>query len=267
MGPIVCCHLEVSWIIHKDVRFGLLNWLFQRLWIYCQHYQDGQLDQSTRGATWPIFKDQVGYGAYISWLKVSIDHPHDFYRRCLQDRFQREDLPAKLASMSLEPQGEAIKYGFKERVHRFYRGTLFQAIIIGLVSFTQPGIWTALNSKGSHQLFYCILISIPRSRWWWRSKSHLRQSVKCHHLRVSTLLPRNTIKLIVSELWFSAPLFAVSLVIWLEWSGCLSLEQLVTFLTQPRSTATAFSARNGSSYSVPQHAAFLQQLCGHLKPR
>lgn len=31
--------------------------------------------------------------------------------------------------------------------HRFYRGTIFQAVILGLISFTQPGIWTALNSK------------------------------------------------------------------------------------------------------------------------
>lgn len=30
---------------------------------------------------------------------------------------------------------------------RFYRGTLYQAIVLGLVSFTQPGIWDALNSK------------------------------------------------------------------------------------------------------------------------
>ena len=29
---------------------------------------------------------------------------------------------------------------------RFYRGTIYQAIILGLVSFTQPGIWDALNS-------------------------------------------------------------------------------------------------------------------------
>ncbi|PCG95692.1 Major facilitator superfamily domain, general substrate transporter [Penicillium occitanis (nom. inval.)] len=32
---------------------------------------------------------------------------------------------------------------------RFYRGTIYQAIILGLVSFTQPGIWDALNSLGA----------------------------------------------------------------------------------------------------------------------
>ena len=31
-------------------------------------------------------------------------------------------------------------------LHRFYRGTLYQAIVLGLVSFTQPGIWDALGS-------------------------------------------------------------------------------------------------------------------------
>lgn len=36
--------------------------------------------------------------------------------------------------------------GVAERLRRFYRGITFQAIILGLVSFTQPGIWVALNS-------------------------------------------------------------------------------------------------------------------------
>lgn len=30
---------------------------------------------------------------------------------------------------------------------RWYRSTLFNVIIVGLISFTQPGIWNALNSK------------------------------------------------------------------------------------------------------------------------
>jgi hypothetical protein len=32
----------------------------------------------------------------------------------------------------------------KNTLYTFYRSTLFNAIIIGLVSFTQPGIWSAL---------------------------------------------------------------------------------------------------------------------------
>ncbi|KAL2840069.1 hypothetical protein BJY01DRAFT_257501 [Aspergillus pseudoustus] len=33
--------------------------------------------------------------------------------------------------------------------HTFYRGTVFNAIILGLVSFTQPGIWGALSNLGA----------------------------------------------------------------------------------------------------------------------
>ncbi|KZF19549.1 MFS general substrate transporter [Xylona heveae TC161] len=39
--------------------------------------------------------------------------------------------------------------GFTSTLHRFYRGTLYQAIVLGLISFTQPGIWTALNNLGA----------------------------------------------------------------------------------------------------------------------
>lgn len=44
---------------------------------------------------------------------------------------------------------ETVTYhgGVAERLRRFYRGITFQAIILGLVSFTQPGIWVALNSE------------------------------------------------------------------------------------------------------------------------
>ncbi|OMP84068.1 UNC93-like protein [Diplodia seriata] len=34
-------------------------------------------------------------------------------------------------------------------LRKFYRGTIFQAVILGLISFTQPGIWTALNNLGA----------------------------------------------------------------------------------------------------------------------
>ncbi|KAL1311445.1 hypothetical protein AAFC00_001605 [Neodothiora populina] len=53
--------------------------------------------------------------------------------------------------MEFEVERHEEKYhgGVSERLHRFYRGTTFQAIILGLVSFTQPGIWTALNNLGA----------------------------------------------------------------------------------------------------------------------
>lgn len=31
----------------------------------------------------------------------------------------------------------------------FYRSCLFQMIIVGLVGFCEPGIWTALNNLGA----------------------------------------------------------------------------------------------------------------------
>lgn len=47
-------------------------------------------------------------------------------------------------------EGE-VKVSIFEKIRRFYRGTFFQAILLGLVSFTQPGIWVGLNS--TFQLF------------------------------------------------------------------------------------------------------------------
>ncbi|KAE8145186.1 major facilitator superfamily domain-containing protein [Aspergillus avenaceus] len=39
--------------------------------------------------------------------------------------------------------------GLWDMFHRWYRGTLYQAVILGLISFTQPGIWDALNGLGA----------------------------------------------------------------------------------------------------------------------
>ena len=36
-----------------------------------------------------------------------------------------------------------------DRVARFYRSCLLQIIIVGLVAFCEPGIWTALNNLGA----------------------------------------------------------------------------------------------------------------------
>jgi len=33
------------------------------------------------------------------------------------------------------------------RFTRWHRSPLFNVIVIGMISFTQPGIWNALNSK------------------------------------------------------------------------------------------------------------------------
>ncbi|KAK1729315.1 hypothetical protein CaCOL14_002595 [Colletotrichum acutatum] len=37
----------------------------------------------------------------------------------------------------------------KSKVHDIFRGTIFQAVLLGLISFTQPGIWTAMNNLGA----------------------------------------------------------------------------------------------------------------------
>jgi hypothetical protein len=54
------------------------------------------------------------------------------------------------------------------RVTRWYRSALFNVIIVGLISFTQPGIWNALNSR-----LLCLNFGVDvvtdrdryRSRW------------------------------------------------------------------------------------------------------
>ncbi|KAF7557268.1 hypothetical protein G7Z17_g807 [Cylindrodendrum hubeiense] len=45
-----------------------------------------------------------------------------------------------------EAQSLSNSYG---AVRRWFRGTLYQAIVLGIVSFTQQGIWTALASMGA----------------------------------------------------------------------------------------------------------------------
>jgi len=35
------------------------------------------------------------------------------------------------------------------RFETLYRSTLFQIVIVGLVAFCEPGIWTALNNLGA----------------------------------------------------------------------------------------------------------------------
>lgn len=45
-----------------------------------------------------------------------------------------------MANLISQPDGVPLK----TKLHTFYRSPLFNAIILGLVSFTQPGIWSAL---------------------------------------------------------------------------------------------------------------------------
>lgn len=52
---------------------------------------------------------------------------------------------SKSSTQDVEPEVE-VNVSIFEKIRRFYRGTFFQAILLGLVSFTQPGIWVGLNS-------------------------------------------------------------------------------------------------------------------------
>ena len=44
-----------------------------------------------------------------------------------------------------EPQA----VGLYQKAHDIFRGTYVQAVLLGLISFTQPGIWNAMNSETS----------------------------------------------------------------------------------------------------------------------
>jgi hypothetical protein len=51
-----------------------------------------------------------------------------------------------------EPESENASDGSTKPISRFtrwYRSPLFNVIIVGLISFTQPGIWNALNSTST----------------------------------------------------------------------------------------------------------------------
>lgn len=58
------------------------------------------------------------------------------------------DHPVKDASLTVEQNLSAPNDQVKpvSRFTRWYRSPLFNVIIVGLISFTQPGIWNALNS-------------------------------------------------------------------------------------------------------------------------
>jgi hypothetical protein len=52
------------------------------------------------------------------------------------------------SSSALEAAGEEHVKPVS-RFTRWYRSPLFNVIIVGLISFTQPGIWNALNNTGA----------------------------------------------------------------------------------------------------------------------
>lgn len=81
-----------------------------------------------------------------------------------------------MSPKALVPEESQYHGGLYQRLHRFYRGTTFQAIILGLVSFTQPGIWDALNSMSSQQhVFPSDTDFLNRSGSWRSSQTICRE--------------------------------------------------------------------------------------------
>lgn len=147
----------------KNVPFSFLQLAAHRVDLQsCVHYQERMsLESKAEGATkrkpcvkkfkWDECLAYKNFGTAPMGIDIATPPTSDFFLSVPSRR--------RSARMS-EFQGEAVKYGFKERARRFYRGTLFQAIIVGLVSFTQPGIWNALNSKMTHQCSRYILTGV-----------------------------------------------------------------------------------------------------------
>lgn len=49
-----------------------------------------------------------------------------------------------------------------ERIKSIYRTVLWQIVIVGLVAFCEPGIWTALNNLGAGgNAKVCIAMQLP----------------------------------------------------------------------------------------------------------
>lgn len=80
------------------------------------------------------------------------------YKRCnhpVNVVLQGQDLYIDKAIMSdktieLEPESAGVApIKPVSRFTRWYRSPLFNVIVVGLISFTQPGIWNALNSTSS----------------------------------------------------------------------------------------------------------------------
>ncbi|KAL1967161.1 hypothetical protein VTN77DRAFT_3452 [Rasamsonia byssochlamydoides] len=65
----------------------------------------------------------------------------------IQDSVETID-DAESGSQPAEAEGEPIQKPVS-KLQQWYRSPLFNVILVGLISFTQPGIWNALNSTGA----------------------------------------------------------------------------------------------------------------------
>jgi hypothetical protein len=65
------------------------------------------------------------------------------------------DRPINDVAPSTEQAVESEDVAPRKNVSKFtrvYRSPLFNVIIVGLISFTQPGIWNALNSESFYHV-------------------------------------------------------------------------------------------------------------------
>lgn len=61
-----------------------------------------------------------------------------------QEVIRKDDLRAEESGSDIPPTKKSVS-----RFTRWYRSPLFNVIVVGLISFTQPGIWNALNNTGA----------------------------------------------------------------------------------------------------------------------
>jgi hypothetical protein len=90
-----------------------------------------------------------------------------------------------MPSQVVEQEVEPAQYAEPKKVSRFtrwYRSPLFNVIIVGLISFTQPGIWNALNST------YHLILRKVTSKTLRALESKGRQMAKGSELPCNVLL-------------------------------------------------------------------------------
>lgn len=81
------------------------------------------------------------------------------------------------STIGSEEQAGAAPIRNVSRFTRIYRSPLFNVILVGLISFTQPGIWNALNSESAPSS------TDKRHRSWRRARAVPRQWRQLAHLR------------------------------------------------------------------------------------
>jgi hypothetical protein len=111
------------------------------------------------------------------------------------------EMSSKIVEPDIEDAGD---YAAKptSQFTRWYRSPLFNVVVVGLISFTQPGIWNALNSKLFAITTACSSSNNHRCRRRWTARTLPRQrrqfsDIRYHGLRLLPL--RHTRQQVRSE--------------------------------------------------------------------